>query len=250
METQGAWRYIALFEAPFQTSALSASENRALQASSLMALPPPPPGAASLAGLTALDLPGSSLTQWAMCIQDVATGLRLPPEAAVSCPQADIVGVLNKIENMTPVKYCHFCLGVGRACRCSNVPRQSPSSGARLWTPPTMSYPAMAYSTETTASSSVGGVSPQRHRPVGLSPVDPAVMSYATMASIPEAAASSPAGRVSPQRCPPPGLPPPQQIPMDMLPAPSTENLLAATGVCRGKRSPATGPRTPTAPGP
>ena len=250
METQGAQRYVALFEAPFQTSVLSASENRALQASSLMALPPPPPGAASLAGLTALNLPGSSLTQWAACIQDMAMGLRLPPEAVVSCPQADIVGVLNKIENMTLVKYCHFCLRVGRECRCSNVPRQSSSSGSGLWTPPTTSYPVMASSTETTASSSVGGVPPQRHPPVGLSPVDPAVMSYATMASIPEAAASPSAGGVPPQRHPTPGLPPPQQIPMDMLPAPTTENLLAAAGVGRGKQSPATGPRTPTAPGP
>ena len=215
-----------------------------------MALPPPPPGAASLAGLTALDQPGSSLTQWAMCIQDVATGLRLPPEAVVSCPQADTVGVLNRIENMTPVKYCHFCLGVGRECRCSNVPRQSPSSGSGLWTPPTMSYPAMASSTETTASSSVGGMPPQRHPPAGLPPVDPAMTGYATMASLPEATASSSASGVPPQRCPPPRLPPPQQIPMDMLPVPIMENFLATAGVGRGKQSPATGPRTPTAPGP
>ena len=197
-----------------------------------MALPPLPPGADSLAGLTALNLPGSNLTQWAACVQDMATGLKLPLEAAVSCPQANIVGVLNKIENMTLIKYCRFCLGVGRECRCSNVPRQSPSSGSALWTPPTMSYPAMASSTETTASSSVGGVPPPRHPPVGLSP---AMMSYATMASLPEAAASSPASGVPPQRRPPPRLPPPQQIPMDMLPAPSTENLLAAAGVGRGK---------------
>ena len=182
-----------------------------------MALPPPPPGAASLAGLTAIDLPGSSLTQWASCIQDVTTGLRLPPEVVVSCPQADIVGVLNRIENMTPVKYWHFYLGVGRKCRCSNVPHQSPSPGSGLWTPPMMSYPAMASSTETTASSSVGGVPPQRHPPAGLPPVDPAMMSYATMASIPEAAASSSASGVPPQRHPPPGLPLPQQIPMDTL---------------------------------
>ena len=207
-----------------------------------MALPTPPPGAASLVGLTALDLPGSSLTQWAACIQDMATGLRLPP--------ADIVGVLNKIEDMTLIKYCRFCLRVGKKCRCSNVPRQSPSSGSTLWTPPMMSYPAMASFTETTASSSVGGVPPQRHPAIGLSPADSAVMSYATMASIPEAAASSPAGGVPPQRCPPPGLPPTQQILMDTLPALSTENLLAAASVGRGKKSPATGPRVPTTPGP
>ena len=151
---------------------------------------------------------------------------------------------------MTPVKYCRFCLGVGRECRCSNVPRQSPSSGSGLWTPPKMSYSTMASSTETTASSSVGGVPSQRHSPAGLSPVDPAMMSYATMASIPEAVASSSASRVPPQRRPPPGLPLPQQIPMDTLPAPTTKNLLATAGVGRGKRSPATRPRASTAPGP
>ena len=97
METQGAWRYVTLFEAPFPASALSVSKNQALRASSLMVLPPPPPGAASLVGLAALDLPGSSLTQWAACIQDMATGLRLPPRGGgqlssgrhSGCPQQD-----------------------------------------------------------------------------------------------------------------------------------------------------------------
>ena len=70
------------------------------------------------------------------------------------------------------------------------------------------------------------------------------------MASIPEATASSPVGGVPPQRCPPPGLPPPQQSLMDTLPALSTENLLAAASVGRGKWSPATGPRMPTTPDP
>ena len=160
------------------------------------------------------------------------------------------MGVLNKIEDMTPIKYCRFCLRVGKKCRCSNVPWKSPSSGSTLWTPPMMSYPAMASFTETTAISSVGGVPPQRHPPIGLSPADSAVMSYATMASIPEAAASSPVGGVPPPRCPPSRLPPPQQSPMDTLPALSTENLLAAAGYGRGKRSPTTGPRIPTTPGP
>ena len=151
---------------------------------------------------------------------------------------------------MTPVKYCRFCLGVGRKCRCSNVPHQSPSPGSGLWMPPTMSYPTMASSTETTASSSVEGVPLQRHPPPRLPPVDPAMMSYATMASLPEAVASSSASGVPPQRCPPPGLPLPHQTPMDTLPAPNTENLLATAGVGRGKQSPAAGPRTPTVPGP
>ena len=86
-ETRGVRRYVTLFEAPFEASVLSDHENNALRASSLMAVPPPAPGTQSLAGLTMVDLPGSSLTQWATHVQDVASGMRMPPEVAVNCPQ-------------------------------------------------------------------------------------------------------------------------------------------------------------------
>ena len=129
--------------------------------------------------------------------------MRMPLEVAVNCPQADIVGVLNWLENLTPVKYCRLCFGVGRKCRCSNVPHQTPSQGSALWTSPMMSYSTMASPTETTASSSVGGVPPLRYPPPGLPPLDPAMMSYATMASLPKGAASSSVGGVPPPRYPP-----------------------------------------------
>ena len=180
-----------------------------------MAMPPPAPGMPSLAGLTTVNLPGASLTQWASHIQDVTSGMRMPPEVAVNCPQEDIVGILNWLERLTLVKYCHLCFGVGKKCRCTNVPHQTPSQGSALWMPPTMSYATMASSTETMASSSVGGVPPLRYPPPGPTPGDPP--------------------------------------PMDTLPAPTSENLLATAGVSRGSRGwrlPAAGPRTPTVPGP
>ena len=210
METRGVRRYVTLFEAPFGASVLSDCENNALWVSSLMAVPPPAPGTQSLAGLTMVDLLGSSLTQWATHVQDVASGMRMPPEVAVNCPQEDIVGVLNWLERMTPVKYCRLCFGVAKKCRCSNVPHQTPSQVSALWMPQTMSYATMASSTETMASSSVGGVPPPRYPPPGLPPVDPA--------------------------------------PMDTLLAPTSENLLATAGVSRGSRG-LRQPRTPTAPG-
>ena len=253
METQGARRYITLFEAPFEASVLSDCENNALQASSLMAVPPPAPETPSLAGLRMVDLPGSSLTQWASHIQDVTSGMRMPPEVAVNCPQADIVGVLNWLKYLTLVKYCCLSFGVGRKCTCSNVLHQTPSQGLALWMPQTMSYSTMASPTKTMASFSVGGVPPLIYPPPGLPPLDPAMMSYSTMASPTETTASSSVGGVPPPRYPPTGLPPSNQAPMDMLPAPTTENLLATPGVGRGdrgKRSPVTRPRTPTAPGP
>ena len=54
-QTQGARRYVTLFEAPFEASALSDHENNALWVSSLMAVPPPPPGMLLLARLTTVD---------------------------------------------------------------------------------------------------------------------------------------------------------------------------------------------------
>ena len=143
-----------------------------------------------------VDLLGNSLTQWATHVQDVASGMILPTEAVVNCPQADIVGVLNQLEGMTWVRYCRLCFGVGQKCRCSDVPHQAPSQASALWTPPMMSYAAMASSTETTTSSSAAGVPPPRY--------------------------------------PPPGLPPLE--PMDTLLAPASENLLATAGVGRGSR--------------
>ena len=167
---------MTLFEAPFEASVLSDRENNALRACSLMAVPPPPPGMSSLAGLTMVNLLGASLTQWASHVQDITSGMRMSPEAAVNCPQEDIVGVLNWLERLTPVKYCRLCFGVSKKCRCTNVPCQTPSQGSALWMPLTMSYTTMASSTETTASSSVGGVPPLRYPPPGLTPGDPAPM--------------------------------------------------------------------------
>ena len=210
VETRGARQYITLFEAPFEASVLSDHENNALWAGSLLAMPPPAPGTQPLAGSTTVDLLGSSLTQWATHIQDVASGMRMPPEVAVNCPQVDIVGVLNRLERMTMVRYCPLCFGVGQKCGCSSVPCQTPSQASALWMPPMMSYAAMASSTKTTASSSVARVPPPRH--------------------------------------PPPGLPPLELAPMDTLLAPTSENLLATAGVGRGGRGQRQ-PSTPTAPG-
>ena len=162
-----------------------------------MAVPPPPLGSQPLARSTTVDLPGNSLTQWASHMQDVTSGMRLPPEAAVSCPKSDIVGVLDRLEGLTRVRYCRHCFGVGQRCQCSAIPHQAPGLTLALWTPPTVSYVAMVSSTETMASTSAAGVTHPS--------------------------------------CPPPGMPPLEA--MDTLPAPTMENLLAAAGVSRGGRT-------------
>ena len=74
--------------------------------------------------------------------------------------------------------------------------------------PPTVTYAAMVSSTETMVSTSAAGVTPPSHLPPGMPAIEP----------------------------------------MDTLPAPTTENLLATAGVGWGCK-PQTPPRMPTAPG-
>ena len=126
----------------------------------------------------------------------------------MSCPQSDIIGVLDRLEGLTRVRYCRSCFGVSQRCQCSVVPRQVPGPTSALWIPPTVSYVAMVSSTETTASTSAAGVTPSSYLPPGM----PALEA------------------------------------MDMLPAPTMENLLATAGIGLGHK-PRTQLRMPAVPG-
>ena len=61
------------------------------------------------------------------------------------------------------------------------------------------------------------------------------MMSNVAMASSTETTASSSVAGVTPLSYPPPGMPPLEA--MDTLPAPTSENLLATAGVSRGGRA-------------
>ena len=199
MQTQGARRYVTLFESSFMDSSLSERENNALRASSLLAVPLPPPEVQPLEGLQGVDLPEASLTQWASYVQNVASGMLKPPRAATSCPSQDMAGVLHRLENLTGVGFCRLCYALGGNCRCSKATPQAPLGygGQALWVLPQPRYASMASSMITTASTSMRGVSPT----VG----------------------------------PPPGFPARgAPSPMDVSPAPQSYNLLARAGVGRG----------------
>ena len=161
-----------------------------------MAIPPPPLGSQPLAGSFTIDLQDINLLQWASQVQEVASHMRWPPEAAVNCPQVDIVSVLDRLEGLTMVRYCRRCFGVSQRCQCSTVPRQAPGPTTALWAPPTASYAAMVSSTETTASTSATGVTPPSHLPPRVPTIEP----------------------------------------MDTLPPPTTENLLATAGIGQGRK--------------
>ena len=199
MQTQGARRYVTLFESPFVDSSLTERENNALRASSLLAVPPPPPEVQPLEGLQGTNLPEANLTQWASYVQDVASGIQRPPRVATDCPNQDMAGVLHRLENLTGVGFCCLCFALGGNYGCSRAAPQAPRSygGQALWALLQPSYASMAFSTMTTASTSMRGIS----LTVG----------------------------------PPPGFPAREApSPMDVSPAPQSCNLLAHAGVGRG----------------
>ena len=135
-------------------SKLGGRESHALRVGSLMVIPPPPPGSQPLPGAPLVDLTGQNLAQWADKVQEVASHMRLPPQVVAECPASDIVGVLNRLEGMTRTRYCQHCFGVRQQCRCTVAPQWAPGPTMALWTPPVVSYVAMASSTETTVSTS------------------------------------------------------------------------------------------------
>ena len=146
---------MTLFKSAFAKASLGDHKNLALRASSLRAIPPSPPEATPLDGLAGVNLHKANLTQWASYIQDVASGMRKPPQAVIDCPTEDIVGILHKLERMTNITFCRFCFILGGYCRCHPKVPQAPTP---LWNPPGYSYATMATVTITSASTSMVGV--------------------------------------------------------------------------------------------
>ena len=162
MQMQGVRRYVTLFKSPFIDSDLSERENNALRASSLLAVPPPPPEVQPLEGLQGINLLEANLTQWASCMQDVASGMRKPPHVTTNCPSQNMAGILHRLENLTGVGFCCLYYALGGNCRCPRALPQAPHGyrNQALWAPLQPSYASMAPTTITTASTSMRGVSP------------------------------------------------------------------------------------------
>ena len=154
-QVQGLRHYVTLFESAFAKASLGDHENLALRESSLRAIPPPPPEVKPVDGLSRVNLHEANLTQWASHIQDVASGMRKPPKAAIDCPIEDIVGILHKLEKMTNITFCPFCFILGGYCRCHPEVPQAPTP---LWNPLGYSYATWAAVTTTSASTSMVGV--------------------------------------------------------------------------------------------
>ena len=132
---EGAKRYISAFQAPLQE--LSLAQVHALSACSLLVIPPPkerepPPGGFPK------DLSDLNLSGCASLVQDVASGLLVPPPNLGSKVSLAAVALLDLLEKTTGWVYCRFCYHLGSRCACmgafplswSQVVGESPECGA------------------------------------------------------------------------------------------------------------------------
>ena len=190
---EGAGRYINAFWAPFQElPPLSSQEVYVLQTCSLLVIPPPPPGRAAPQGGFTTNLVEINLSDWASLVQDVAAGLQALPPRLSNCLEPEVITLLQWLEVVTEVRFCHLCYHLDTNCRCAGVPLSAPlTSWSQIteWTP---GYGTTASSGEvTTPSTSLGGMS-------GLVPPPPGISIWDTFlwkAPIPQQLVTTPSYR-------------------------------------------------------
>ena len=129
---EGVRRYISAFRAPLQElSMMSPAQIHTLRACSLLVIPPPkervPPCGGFLTDLSDLNLSG-----WAALVQDVVSGLLVPPPNLGSDMSLPAVALLQLLEKTTGWGFCCYCCHLGSRCICMGAyPPAPPSGGAR-----------------------------------------------------------------------------------------------------------------------
>ena len=88
-----------------------------MRACSLLVIPPPkerdpPPGGFPK------DLSDLNLSSWASLVQDVTSGLMVPPPNLASKVSLVAVALLDLLKKATGWVYCRFCYHLGSRCAC------------------------------------------------------------------------------------------------------------------------------------
>ena len=112
---EGARRYISAFRAPLQE--LSPAQVHAMRACSLLVIPPPKESQPPPGGFPK-DLSDYDLSSWASSVQDVASGLMVPPPNLGSEVSLAAIALLDLLEKATGWVYCRFCYLLGSRCIC------------------------------------------------------------------------------------------------------------------------------------
>ena len=116
------------------------------------------------------DLVEINLSDWASLVQDVAAGLQALPPGLSNCLDPEVITLLQLLEVVTQVRFCHLCYLPDTNCRCAGVPPSTPlTSWSQIteWTP---EYGTTASSGGViTPSTSLGGMSRLVPPPPGIS---------------------------------------------------------------------------------
>ena len=131
---------------------------------SLLAIPPPPPGTSLRHVEIPMDLTAMSLPEWIDKILDLATGIVvLSPTFLVSGVVVQS-SVLPKLEKVSGVRACRFCLHSHTVCGCGQMPSWSLTSTRQSLATVTM---AMAHSHSSTSVSASTKCPPPSLQPRG-----------------------------------------------------------------------------------
>ena len=170
---EGAGRYINAFQAPFQElPPLNCREVYFLRACSLII--PPPAGRAAPQGGFPTDLVGINLLDWAALVQDVVACLQALPPRLSNCLDPEVVTLLQLLEVVTGVGFCHLCCNPEPHCRCVGAPLPTPPTSWSQILEQTPGYGMTAFASGvTTPSTSSRGMSGLVPPPQGVSIWDP-----------------------------------------------------------------------------
>ena len=132
-----------------------------MRACSLLAILPPPPGTSLRHLEIPMDLSAMKLPDWVNKIQDLATGMvMLPPTFLVTGAVVQL-SVLPKLERVSRVRACRFCLHPHTVCGCGQVPSWSHTSTRQALAMVTMAHSHAATSLSTSIVCPPPGLPPQ-----------------------------------------------------------------------------------------
>ena len=125
-----AKKYISTFHSALSPilRELVDGDEHIMRACSLLAISPPPPGTSLRHLEIPMDLTTMRLPDWVNKIQDLATGMVMLAPTFVVTGMVIQSYVLPKLERVSGVKACRFCLHPHTVCGCSQVASWSHTS--------------------------------------------------------------------------------------------------------------------------
>ena len=147
---------------------MSLAQTHTLRSFSLLVIPPSPDRIPMQGGFL-MDLSELNLSGWATLVQDIVTGMQvLPPN--LGCDMVlPAVALLQLLETLTGLGFCHYCCHLGSRCTCMGAYQPAPPQSWSQIVEQTPRYGVTASSGGmTTPSTTVAGMSGYVAPPPGL----------------------------------------------------------------------------------